>query len=247
MKLNVKKFADLVGVSVRALHYYDEIGLLKPDFVNGQNGYRYYGNAAFCRMQEILFYRELDFSLKDIAEILSANSYTKQEALKGQKRLLMLKKQRIESVIAAIERAEKGETADMSTFNNEFEQAKSSYRTEVFERWGNTAAYAEHQSKTANYTDSDWQRAGEGINAIIAEFAKLNAQGAKPTDKSAAKLVKKLQSFITQTQYTCTNEILASLGQMYVADERFRQNINKHGNGAAEFISTAILAYCENN
>lgn len=95
MKLQIKEFAELTGVSVRTLHYYDEIGLLKPSFVDEQNGYRFYNEASLERMQEILFYRELDFPLKSIAEILASPNYDKQKALAEQKRLLMLKKERL--------------------------------------------------------------------------------------------------------------------------------------------------------
>ncbi len=246
MKLNVKKFAELCGVSVRTLHYYDEIGLLKPDEVDEQTGYRFYGEAAFCRMQEILFYRELDFSLKAIAGILSSPNIDTKEALRGQKRLLMLKKERLENIIASIERAEKGGNIDMNTFDNsEFEQAKTEYRAEVETRWGNTDVYDEHKQKTAGYSKEDWNKVGEGINAIIAEFAELNVKGANPTDKEALDLARKLQDFITETQYTCTKEIFASLGEMYVADERFKKNIDKYGQGTAELMSEAIRAYCE--
>ena len=92
MKLHIKEFAELTGVSVRTLHYYDEIGLLKPCFVDEQNGYRIYDECSLERMQEILFYRELDFSLKSIAKILSSPNYDKQKALAEQKKLLLLKK-----------------------------------------------------------------------------------------------------------------------------------------------------------
>ena len=95
MKLQIKEFAELTGVSVRTLHYYDEIGLLKPSFVDEQNGYRFYNEASLERMQEILFYRELDFPLKSIAEILASPNYDKQKALVEKKRLLMLKKERL--------------------------------------------------------------------------------------------------------------------------------------------------------
>ena len=109
MKMQIKEFAKISGVSVRTLHYYDEIGLLKPAFVDGQNGYRFYDEASLERMQEILFCRELDFPLKSITEILASPNYDKQKALAEQKRLLTLKKDRLERLIVALEQAEKGE------------------------------------------------------------------------------------------------------------------------------------------
>lgn len=103
MKMLIKEFADFTGVSVRTLHYYDEIELLKPAIVDEQTGYRYYDEQSFERMQEILFYRELDFSLKSICSILSSPDYNKEKAMEEQKRLLILKKERLERIIAALE------------------------------------------------------------------------------------------------------------------------------------------------
>ena len=107
MKMQINEFAKLAGVSIRTLHYYDEIGLLKPAFVDEQNGYRFYDEISLERMQEILFYRELDFELKSIAEILSSPDYDKQKALAEQRKLLILKKERLERIIAALDSAEK--------------------------------------------------------------------------------------------------------------------------------------------
>ena len=109
LKMLIKEFADFTGVSVRTLHYYDEIGLLMPAFVDKTTGYRFYDEKSFLRMQEILFYRELDFSLKSIGEILSSPNYDKNKALKEQKHLLTLKKERLERLISAIDGAVKGE------------------------------------------------------------------------------------------------------------------------------------------
>ena len=107
MKMLIKEFAEFTGVSVRTLHYYDEIGLLTPAFVDKATGYRFYDNNSLLRMQEILFYRELDFSLKSIGEILSSPNYDKNRALKEQKYLLTLKKERLERLISAIDGAVK--------------------------------------------------------------------------------------------------------------------------------------------
>lgn len=124
MKLQIKEFAELTGVSVRTLHYYDEIGLLKPSYVDEQNGYRFYNDASLERMQEILFCRELDFPLKSIAEILASPNYDKQKALAEQKRLLTLKKDRLERLVAALEQAEKGEITMSAFDSSEYETAR---------------------------------------------------------------------------------------------------------------------------
>ena len=148
MKMPIKEFASLSGVSVRTLHYYDEIGLLKPASVDKYTGYRYYDNQSFLRMQEILFYRELDFSLKRIQEILSSPNYNTSKALEEQKKLLTLKKERLERLIAAIDGAAKGENVMNAFSSNEYDR----YKAEVTEKWGKTEAYREHTEKTKNYT-----------------------------------------------------------------------------------------------
>ena len=117
------------------------------------------------------------------------------------------------------------------------------YETEVRERYGCTAAYREHEQKTKNYTKEKWAEANDGMMAIFAEFAACKANGASADSAEAQALVAKLQAHITANYYTCTNEIIAGLGKMYVADERFQKNIDKCGEGAAEFAAGAIAAY----
>ena len=118
------------------------------------------------------------------------------------------------------------------------------YETEARERWGDTDAYREHEQKTKNYTKEKWAEANDGMMAIFAEFATLKNNGFAANSLEVQSLVGKLQDFITQNYYTCTDEILAGLGKMYACDERFKKNIDKYGDGTAEFASTAIEAYC---
>ena len=245
MKMHIKEFAKLCGVSVRTLHYYDEIGLLKPAFVDEQNGYRFYDEKSLERIQEILFYRELDFSLKSISEILSSPDYDKQKALKEQRKLLMLKKQRLQRIIDALDSAEKGKITMNAFDNNDYDTARKQYEAEARERWGKTDAYKEHEQKTASYSKDKWQQVNDGLNAVLAEFAVCLQGGQAPDSNEAQALVKELQSYITENYYTCGNEILKGLGQMYVADERFKQNIDKHATGTAVFVSKAIEFYCK--
>ena len=240
MKMQIKEFADFTGVSVRTLHYYDEIGLLRPALVDKSTGYRFYDENSLLRMQEILFYRELDFSLKSISEILSSPHYDKNKALKEQKQLLTLKKERLERLISAIDGAVKGENVMKAFDNSEFEKHKA----EAKEKWGKTDAYKEHEEKTRGYSKEKWNDLAQGMDAIMGEFAAAMKNGAKPDSDAAQVLVKKLQSHITENFYHCTNQILAGLGQMYVADERFKNNIDKHADGTAAFICEAIGVYC---
>ena len=119
------------------------------------------------------------------------------------------------------------------------------YEKEARERWGNTAAYHEHEQKTKNYTKEDWAGANDGLMAIFAEFAMCKNNGASAYSSEAQGLVAKLQAHITDSYYTCTKEILSGLGKMYVADERFKNNIDKYGEGTADFVADAIAVFCQ--
>ena len=237
--MQIKEFARLTGVSVRTLHYYDEIGLLHPAAVDKDTGYRDYDEQSLLRMQEILFYRELDFSLKSIGQILSSPNYDANQALAEQKDLLILKKERLERLISAIDRAMKGENV-MSAFDNSKFEA---YKAEAKERWGNTDAYRQHEEKTKAYSDGKWNALAGEMNKIFAAFHQCMQKGEAPASAEAQSLVTALQQHITDNYYPCTNEILAGLGQMYVADERFRDNIDTNGSGTAQFVAEAIKAY----
>ena len=118
------------------------------------------------------------------------------------------------------------------------------YESEARARWGNTDAYREHEQKTKNYTKEKWAEANDGMMAIFAEFVALKNSGASADSAEAQALVAKLQAHITENYYTCTDEILAGLGKMYVCDERFKNNIDRHGDGTAQFISEAVAFYC---
>ena len=118
------------------------------------------------------------------------------------------------------------------------------YAKEVRERWGATEAYKESERRTANYTADDWNELSAGMDAIMAGFAELKAGGIDPDDERARLQVEKLKQFITDRMYACTDEILAGLGQMYVADDRFKKNIDKHGAGTAAYVGECIKNYC---
>lgn len=118
------------------------------------------------------------------------------------------------------------------------------YESETRARWGNTDAYHEHEKKTKNYTKEKWAEVNNGLMAIFSEFAACKQSGAEVDSNEVQELVAKLQTHITANYYTCTNEILGGLGQMYVDDERFKKNIDKYGEGTAEFAADAIEVYC---
>ncbi|MBQ2677266.1 MAG: TipAS antibiotic-recognition domain-containing protein [Clostridia bacterium] len=128
---------------------------------------------------------------------------------------------------------------------SEYDISHKQYQDEVKQRWGDTAAYKESQSKTAGYSKEKWAAVNDGLNDMLSEFAVCMSSGESADSGTAQQLVNKLQQYVTANFYHCTNEILAGLGQMYVCDERFKNNINKHGEGTAEFISEAIKIYCK--
>ena len=240
--MKISDVAKLTGVTVRTLHYYDEIGLLKPGEVT-EAGYRVYNDTDLEVLQQILFFRELDFPLEDIRKIMQNPDYEKDSALRKQKELLLQKRSRLDSLISLVDKTLKGEQ-DMSfrQFDTtEFEETKKKYAEEAKERWGDTAAYAEYEKKADRYRDAQKKMMdGEGAG-ILSEFSRNRSLA--PDSAEAQALVKKWQAYITSNYYTCTKEILSCLGQMYIADERFTQYIDGYGEGTAAFMAAAIEIY----
>lgn len=241
MKIN--EVAKLTGLTVRTLHYYDEIGLLSPSSFN-EAGYRIYNDEALAVLQQILFFRELDFPLAEIKDIMTNQNFDRIEALARHKELLLQKRSRLDGLITLVDNTIKGENAmSFKEFDmTEIEANRKKYADEVKERWGNTEAYKESEAKTATYDKEKWNFLnGEGTK-ILKEFGSIKETA--PESETAQQLVAKWQAYITDNFYKCSKEILAGLGLMYVADERFTQNIDKNGKGTAEFMSKAIEYYC---
>lgn len=243
MKRSISETAGIFGISVRTLHYYDEIGLLKPAKISDA-GYRYYDDSAIERLQQILFYRELEFSLKEIADILSRPDYDKTDALEKQRQLLLLKRRHLDELISLVEDTLGGvQMKDQPMTADKIEAVKKQYAAEVKERWGHTEAYAESEAKHASYSSEKEQAIAEEAEQIFTAFAKR--RDFCPSDPEIQELVKKWQAHITKYHYQCSDEILAGLGQMYVADARFLANIDRYGDGTAQLISEAIAFYCK--
>lgn len=239
MKLQIKAFARLTGVSVRTLHYYDQIGLLPPAAVDRQTGYRYYDESSLLRMQEILFYRELDFPLKTIREIVLSPHYDKNRALMEQKDLLLLKKERLERLIDAIDGAMKGEIVMKAFDNRELEQRQAEARA----RWGKTEAWSEFERKSAGRSTDEEKALGGALMDIFARLGTLRDQD--PGSEAVQQTVAALQQFITDHYYACTKPILQGLGQMYAAGGSMTANIDAAGGpGTAELARQAIEVYC---
>lgn len=239
----IGEMARRAGVSVRTLRHYDAVGLLAPCEVT-QSGYRLYDAAAMARLEQILYFRELGFSLEEIREIMSSPAYEAREAMQRQKELLEMQRKRIDAMIARLDEAMAGMgEPDMEVFDmSEIEKAKKQYAGEAKVRWGETDAYRQSEQRTAKYGKADWQRIQAGMTQLFEGFAAVRDLPAE--DERVQALVRDWQQYITDHFYACTDEILAGLGQMYVCDERFRANIDQSGEGTAACMSRAIAAYC---
>ena len=242
MRLSVGEAAKIIGVSVRTLHYYDEIGLLKPSEVS-ESGYRYYDEENISMLQQILFYRELELPLGEIAVILRNPSHDRTETLKKHRNLLLLKKQRIAKLLELVDNTLGDDNMgnDKMLIEN-YESAKAWYADEVREHWGSTDAYKESARRGKSRTDAEKTSLMCETEDIFKGFSALI--GKAPESPDAQALVERWKNFITAEFYLCSNEILAGLGEMYVSDPRFTENLDKYGAGTAKLMSDAIKIYC---
>ena len=239
--LTVQKVSRLTGVSIRTLQYYDRIGLLRPTEYS-EAGYRLYDDAALETLQQILLFRELQFPLKDIGKIIGSPDFDRNKALEQQIELLTLKKEHIENLIDLARgiklmgvRHLKFDAFDTKKIDEYAARAKAS--------WGNTPAYKEFEEKSKGRTKEQDRDISLGLMEIFAEFGAIRATD--PASEEAQALVKKLQDYITDNFYTCSNEILNGLGKMYSGGGEFTKNIDNYGGeGTAEFAHQAIDIYC---
>lgn len=241
--MTVHEVSKLSGVSIRTLQYYDKIGLLRPTEYT-ESGYRLYDDTALEQLQQILLFRELEFPLKEIKEIISRPDFDKNKALEQQISLLTLKKERLENLICFARGIQftGGKAMDFSAFDT---QKIDDYARRAKEQWGATAEYKEFQQKSQGRSKEEEQDITKGLLRIFADFGKLKEEGAESA--AAQGMVKKLQDYITAHYYVCSKEVLAGLGQMYAAGGEFTENIDSvGGKGTAEFAGEAIRVYaCE--
>jgi len=251
MSHKVKEVSKLVGVSVRTLHHYDEIDLLKPEFVSAA-GYRLYSDSDLERLQQILFFKELDFNLQEIKNILDNPGFDRKEALKTHKSLLIEKKLRLERLIESVDKTmisiEGGvEMSKKEMFNGfdmtEIEKHKEKYAEETKIKYGDSDAYKESMKKTSKYTKEDWDRIKASKEKIDARIIANMDKG--PADSTVQEGIAELRQGITDNYYNCTLEIFRGLGELYVNDERFTKNIDKNKPGYAKFLNEAINYYCD--
>jgi len=238
----VKEVSRLTGVSVRTLHHYDAIGLLKPTRVTDA-GYRLYDDTALARLQTILLFRELQFPLKEIKEILDSPGFDPRDALEQQIRLLELQRQHLDTLIS---HARKIQTTGVTFMDfSPFDHSElDAYAAEAKAKWGKTDVYREFEKKTAGQTTAQMNAAADALMDIFAQFGTI--RHLSPASEEAQALVAKLQSFITEHYYTCTRQILRGLGQMYIAGDSMTDNIERAGGeGTAQFAHQAIETYCK--
>ncbi len=251
MNYSVKQVAAWTGISIRTLHHYDHIGLLRPEALSPA-GYRLYSDQNLLRLQQILLLKELEFSLEAIQTMLDQPGFDRKRALETQRNLLLKKKNRLETILTTLERTLKaprgGKTMNAHDLFKGFDQAdidahKKKYAKETKAAYGHTAAYHESNRKTAKYTPADWTRIMNQANEIYLRIARRMSRG--PEDAEVQKAVADWRHHITQNYYTCTLEIAKGLGELYVADSRFTKNLDKIHPGLAEFMSAAIAFYCQ--
>ena len=246
MSCSVGQVARLAGVTVRTLHHYDEIGLLSP---GGRtvSGYRRYDDADLDRLQQILFYRELGFSLETIASVLDDPGTAPTEHLRRQHRLLTDRIARLQEMAAAVENAMEASRMGINlTPEEKFEvfgeDYAEGYETEAEQRWSGTDAWQQSKRRTARYTKEDWLRlraAGDDLNRRLAEAM---AAGRAPDSEEGMALAEEHRQAITASFYDCSYAIHRGLAGMYVADPRFTATYDKVRPGLAQWLHDAVIA-----
>lgn len=238
--MSVKQVSKITGISVRTLHYYDEIGLLKPTVIS-ESGYRLYDDNALDKLQQILLFRELEFPLKEIKKIMNSSGYNRVQALEQQINLLTLKKEHLENVIM-FARSIKFlgvRAVDFTVFDT---SKMDEYAKRAKENFGQTDAYKEFEKKQKERSPQDEQQIVQEMMSIFSDFGNLKNLSADSLE--VQNKVKELKKFITENFYQCTDKILLTLSKWYASDGEFTENIdNAGGKGTANFVAAAIEFY----
>ena len=236
----VKEVSRLTGVSVRTLHHYDAIGLLKPTAVT-EAGYRLYDEQTLGKLQTILLFRELEFPLKEIKEMLTAEHFDPMAALADQIRLLELRREKLDRLIEHARHIQNTGVMNMD-FKAYDNKKLDAYAQEAKKRWGHTDAWRESQARGKN-ADQELRDA-DGLMDIFRRLGQFR-QG-DPAAPEAQELIAQLQQYICDHYYNCTNQILYGLGQMYAAGNEMNENIDRAGGaGTGDFARRAIEIYCK--
>ncbi len=236
----IKEVSTLTGLSPRAIRYYDDIGLVKPIKIE-ENGYRIYDADSISKLKDIIFFKELDFSLKEIKIILTSKKYSQLEILKEQKKLLILKRNRYDTLISSIEdticSVKEGKKLDKNILTGKDTYEK--YKVEVLTKYGESNEYKEFSKK--KYTKNDYNKFDKETKEFFDKLASYMHLGYESTEVS--NLVEEWQKYITANFYTCTDEVLLSLAHLYLEDTRFTKNFEKIKPGLASFFSNGIKYY----
>jgi DNA-binding transcriptional MerR regulator len=247
MTFTIKEIADLAGVTTRTLRYYDEIGLLSPAEVGG-NGYRYYDQDSLLRLQQILFFRELDVPLNEIQLIMSRPDFNLLRALERHRSALMNRSRRLNRLIDTVDQtiAEiQGETSmnDKDYFEG-FDETQ--YEEEARQRWGNTPQYAESQRKWGSYSKEQKDAIKVEGGEITRRMVSLDPS-ARPEDPEVQAAIGEYHAYINRYFYTCDEEFMRNLSDMWVEDPRFAINYDRIREGGAEFVRQAVHIFCDRN
>ncbi|GAS85202.1 MerR family transcriptional regulator [Paenibacillus amylolyticus] len=246
MAMKVKEVAELASISVRTLHHYDEIGLLTPDEVTSA-GYRLYSDANLERLQQILFFKELDFSLKEIKNIITNPSFNPEEALNMHRLILLEKRQRLDQMIATIDRTVLHVRGEIKMTAKEqfegFDFSQNPYEQEARERWGDQAVDQANQ-KLHSKSTMEQKALSDQMNEIYKRLAAL-----RHTEPASAEAQAGIQEWYTllNRMGNYSPEAFRGLGQMYVDDERFTRNIDQFGYGLAVFMRDAMAVFADQN
>jgi DNA-binding transcriptional MerR regulator len=242
----VQELAQLTGVSIRTLHYYDEIGLLVPK-ARTPSGYRLYDEADALRLQQILIHRELGLSLEAIRRALDDPAFDQCAALLAQKRQLQQRAQHTQSMLDAIDAAldaldhpDTGVTMNMTQLFDGFDPSK--YEVEARRRWGQTDAYRESRERTKHYTPEDWKEFAAQQAAVYHDAVAAMRAGKQPTDDDVMHVAERARLLIDRWFYPCSVQMHNGLADMYESDSRFAENIDRHGAGLTAFLVAAIRA-----
>jgi DNA-binding transcriptional MerR regulator len=247
MAMKVKEVADLVGISVRTLHYYDEIGLLTPEETT-ESGYRLYSDENLETLQQILFFKELGFPLKKIKEIINSPSFDRHEALVLQQKMLLEKRKRLDKMIATIEKTIQHMKGEIQMTNKEkfegFDFSHNPYEQEARELWGDEAV-DKANAKLGNMTKEEQEAMSKEMNSIYQKLASL--RNGSPESDEAQAAIKEWYDFLNNNFGNYSLEAFKGLGQMYVDDERFTKNIDQFGEGLAKFMRDAMAVFADKN
>jgi MerR family transcriptional regulator, thiopeptide resistance regulator len=242
----VSEVAKLAHVSVRALHHYDDIGLLSPARRSAA-GYRLYDDGDLRRLHEILLFRELGLPLDAIQRVLAAPEEERAAALRAHRRDLDERLERVQAVIRAVDARldalERRTIMDPGTMFDGFDSFDhAQYAAEAEQRWGETEAYRESARRTKSYTKADWSAIKAEADAIMQRWGVLHEAGTDPTAAAAMEVAEQHRQHISRWFYTCAPEFHAGLADMFVADPRFRETFEKYGAGMTDFVAESIRA-----